>query len=159
MISNLSGSTTEPMINYEISTDSHHYRPHLAISTLFLFSARLINLISKDTNMVFSIYWIRKLVRTWSVGVEASTSCVNGEHPIGYSLGQALRRVITFAQAQFYSGMISYHVIIPVATCRWNWQQMHDKYDTRARDFFCVLQGPFMGPCPNAKYPDFFPIW
>ena len=23
------------------------------------------------------------------------------------------------------------------------------------RDFFCVPQGPFMGPCPNAKYPNF----
>ena len=23
------------------------------------------------------------------------------------------------------------------------------------RDFFCVSQGPFMGPCPNAKYPNF----
>ena len=23
------------------------------------------------------------------------------------------------------------------------------------REFFCVFQGPFMGPCTNAKYPNF----
>ena len=27
-----------------------------------------------------------------------------------------------------------------------------------ATDFFCVPQGPFMGPCTDAKYPNFFPI-
>ena len=26
---------------------------------------------------------------------------------------------------------------------------------TMGRDFFCVPQGPIMGPCPNAKYPIF----
>ena len=26
---------------------------------------------------------------------------------------------------------------------------------TATRDFFCVPQGPIIGPCPNAKYPIF----